>query len=239
MAHGTRSKTDSMLPKANADQLATKEMLTSFLSAKTDSTNLSEFTKEELINLVLKLRNENSTLKDDKAFIERTNKRLENLEREQNLSLQYNRRDSVEITGIPGNIENADLEDEVIKVFNKAKVVVNGVKLDKAQFQGCHRVGEKGKVILKTLNRKYAVESLYCSKNLKGNSPYDNPVFISNSFCKEFGRLNYLVRKAKKDNIINRWKIKHGVTFVKLVEDGELLEISHFNDLVNYGIVTD
>ena len=87
---------------------------------------------------------------------------------------------SVEITGITGNIENADLENEVIKVFNKAKVVVNGVKLDKAQIQGCHRVGKKGKVILKTL--KYAVESLYCSKNLKGNSPYDTPVFINN-FC--------------------------------------------------------
>ena len=145
MAHCTRSKTDSMLPTANANQLAMKEMLTSFLSANTDSTNLSEFTKEELINLVLKLRNENSTLKNDKAFIERTNKRLENLEREHNLSLQYNRRESVEITGIPGNIENADLGDEVIKVFNTAKVVVNGVKLDKAQIQGCHRVGKKGK----------------------------------------------------------------------------------------------
>ena len=113
------------------------------------------------------------------------------------------------------------------------------LNLIRPRFKVVTAFGKKGKVILKTLNRKYAVESLYCSKNLKGNSPYDNPVFINNSFCKEFGRLNYLIRKAKKDNIINRWKIKHGVTFVKLVEDGELLEISLFNDFINYGIVAD
>ena len=58
--------------------------------------------------------------------MERTNKRLEDLERNQNLSLQYQRRDSVEITGIPEDIDDARLEDEVIKMFNSCQVVVNG-----------------------------------------------------------------------------------------------------------------
>ena len=186
---------------------------------------------------MIKLQDENSTLKEEKLFMERTNKRLEDLERSHYLNLQYDLRDSVEITGIPTNIPDNGLEDEVIKIFDRAKVEVNGTKLDKLQIQGCHRIGKMGKIILKTVNQKLATESLFCSKNLKGNSPYQNDVYFNNSFCKEFSRSNFLVRKAKRVNVINWWKVNNGVTYIMLVEDGTFLEISHFNDLVLHGIV--
>lgn len=245
MAQGTRSKTDSTMQdfpiqqKYTFHQKQSKELLSQSLPDNTDPAELNNLSKEQLIDMVVQLNYENSTLKVEKAFIERTNKRLEDLERQQNLSLQYNRRDSVVISGIPANISDDALEDEAIKVFESAKVLVNGVKLDKSQIQGCHRIGKKGTVILKTLNRKFAIESLYCGKNLKNNSPYSNSVYINNSFCKEFGNLNYLVRMAKKANIINRWKVKHGVTFVRMEENGAFLEISHINDLAKYGISTE
>ena len=142
---------------------------------------------------------------------------------------------NIEISGIPGTWvfwvtflddchnpkrrANWTCDEAYVWKFNLTKKhslkgrtnVVNGVKLDKAQIQGCHCMGKKGKIIVKTLNCKFAVESLYCSKELKANSPYDNALFINNSFCNEFGCLNYLVRKAKKEDVIKQWKVKHGV----------------------------
>ena len=83
------------------------------------------------------------------------------------------------------------------------------------------------------------MESLYRSKNLKNESPYGHPIYINNSFCKEFSKLNILVMKAKKEGGINRWKIKHGVNFIQMGENGDFYEISHINDLVKHGIVSE
>ena len=53
------------------------------------------------------------------------NKRMEDLERRENVNLQYNRRNYVEISGIPANIPNSQLEEEVCKIYDSAKFVVN------------------------------------------------------------------------------------------------------------------
>ena len=44
------------------------------------------------------------------------------MERDLNMSLQYSRRDTIEITGIPPVIEDQDLEKEVIDIFRDVKV---------------------------------------------------------------------------------------------------------------------
>ena len=130
MAHSTRSKaTVSTTNKDSRDPL--KDLLTSFLVTEATSDNLADYSKEDLIQLVLKLQDENSTLKEEKLFMERTDKRLEDLERSHNLHFLYGRRDSVEITGIPINIPYNGLEDD--RIFDHAKVKVNGTKLDKLQ----------------------------------------------------------------------------------------------------------
>ena len=226
----TRSKASLNGESTSTDQ--------TFFTAEDTIANedLSNMSKDELINIVLDLRTKNSALSEVQRFMEKTNERLVKLEREQNLNLQYIRRDSVEISGIPANIEQDDLEGEVIKIFDTAGVIVNGAKLDVHQIQACHRTGKKGKVIVKTLNRKFAMESLYCGANLIENSPYDNAVYINNSFCKEFGFLNFLVRKAKKNGHIRYYKVKKGITSVQVRENSELVDITHKIDLVNLGI---
>ena len=104
--------------------------------------------KEELIEEIIKLREENLSLKETQSFIESTNQRLEDLERNQNLSPQYNRRDTVELSGIPLHIPQSQLEQEVKNIFDRAKVQVHGEKLTFSQIQACHCIGKKEKVIL-------------------------------------------------------------------------------------------
>ena len=131
--------------------------------------------------------------------MEQTTKRLK-LEREQNKHLQYTICDSVEIHGIPTNIPQGQLEDEVIKIYNAAKIDIHGQSLRKIDMQACHRIGRKQeKTVVKFLNRKFSVEELYNGKNLQ---LYGSKVFINNSFCEEFRHLNYIIRKLKSDERI-------------------------------------
>ena len=67
-----------------------------------DDVELEAMDKDSLIQVVKKLKGELAKKTDD--FIRVTNLRLYHLERAQNLSLQYNRRESFEIAGIPDHI---------------------------------------------------------------------------------------------------------------------------------------
>ena len=61
---------------------------------------------------------------------------------------QYSRRDSLEITGIPKNIQDEQLEDEV------AKATLNRQQIKNPDIQAVHRIGKKGRVIVKVVNRQ-------------------------------------------------------------------------------------
>ena len=95
--------------------------------------------------------------------MEAMNDRLVKLEHEQNKSLQYSRRDSIEISGIPSNIRQKDLEGKVIKIFAEGRLKARDI-------QACHGVGKKGATIVKFVNRKFAREGLFCGRNLHGKN---------------------------------------------------------------------
>ena len=199
--------------------------------------NLMSLSKQQLVKLIESLKNENDMLKDLNKTIVNNESRLEKLEREQNLHFQYQRRDTVEITGIPQNVHQDNLEDEVIKIFDAMEVKVNGNQLSKIQIHACHRIGKKNVVIVKVVNRKFATKALYSGSKLKDVNMYGNSkIYVNNSFCREFQFFNFLIRKASKAKIINRYKIKHGVMFVQQVIDGDFHKISHKNDLIKLGI---
>ena len=112
--------------------------------------------------------------------------------------MQYGRRDSVEIFGIPHEIGDDTLEDEVIDIFKEAEVRVNRQIPKKMDIQAVHRLKNKNITIVKMVNRKFAKEALRFGKNLRDTKRYDvnKRIFINNSFCSEFKFLNYAIRKA-------------------------------------------
>ena len=85
---------------------------------------------------------------------------------------------------------------------------------------------------------KYATEALRKGRNLKGTTRYweGNKVFVNNSFCSEFKFLNFVIRKAARDKVIHRYKIRNGVTSIQMTEDSNYIEIGHVLDLENQGI---
>ena len=198
--------------------------------------------KNELIKMINTLKEENTALKLLQTLYLKQNERVEKLERQFYLNQQYQRRNTIEITGIPDTIAQNQLQNEVIKIYTAAQIVVDGDTLERRDIQACHRIGKKGVTICKFVNRKFANEGLYNGRNLKGKDLYGNnsKVFINNSFCDEYRHINFLVRQAKKNNSIFRWKVKHGVNYIKVNEnDDDFEEISHLNDLVNLKVIAE
>ena len=208
-------------------------MTTSF-----DVEKLQSFKKNELIDIIRELNKEKDLLKahllDNRSGIE---ERVTELERSHYLYLQYGRRESVEITGIPDNVDQKDLETEVIKVYNEANVKVHGNAPTPNDISACHRIGKKGKTIVRFVNRKFASEGIYSGRNLKGKNLYGNtPVFINNSFCREYSYYGYVIRKLKSNNMIDGYKIKNGVYQIKTLGNMNFIEVSHISDFSKHNI---
>ncbi len=120
---------------------------------------LTTMEPNQLIQLTLALKEENErliTLANDETTSKRYDERLERLERELNLQKQYERRSSIEISGIPESIDDNKIEDTVINVLKAAGSKVHNRDATYFDTQAAHRKGKKGVVIYKFVNRKFA-----------------------------------------------------------------------------------
>ena len=201
---------------------------------------LDRMKKNELIDLILQLQTEKEEIREERNSFVDLHKRVVELERSQYLYEQYGRRESIEISGIPTTVADENLEDEVIKVYKAAKVEVFGRDLRKDDISACHRLGKKKETtIVRFTNRKFAFAGLINSKNLKDAEVYDNNVYINNSFCKEFSRYGFIIRRLKTKKRLFGYRVRHGVYQVQLEQDGEFSEVSHESDFAKYGLRID
>ena len=92
--------------------------------------------KEEIINLkeviIQNLRNECNRLNN---VVSEMSLKIVNLESKYNSLEQYGRRNNLEISGIPDSIEQSNLEDKVVQIFDKI-----GVNLSNNEIEACHRI---------------------------------------------------------------------------------------------------
>ena len=128
-----------------------------------------------------------------------------------NKDKQYAGRDSVEIMSISRDVGDAHIEDECIKILKSAKVKVGNKFPSTLGIQAARRKRNKGKVIVKFVNRKFASAAISNRSNLKGIDDFTN-IYINSSLCPEFSFLDFAVRKAKKNKEIYSFRIKNGIT---------------------------
>ena len=135
-----------------------KEELTAHLTA-----DLTTQISEARDDIIQKLQDENQTLKND---LKNTQQRVVKLESELNNLQQYNRRNNIEICGIPKTDEE-NLEEKVINIAANL-----GVKIDSRDIEACHRLKKNKKertprTIVRFVNRKYCDLLHQRKKNLK------------------------------------------------------------------------
>ena len=196
----------------------------------TNTEDLLQLNKKQLVDLILILKNENTALKLYHDFMKITDNKIESLERRININEQYDRRESIEISGISDKVKDEELEDQVLKIYEIADAKVHGKSLTKLDIAACHRIGKKGKTIVRFVNRKFAKNIFFVGKKIRNDQNFKK-IYINNSISKEFGKFNYHIRQAYKG--ICRYKVKNGINLVQVEDNGPLLEITHPSDLKN------
>ena len=114
------------------------------------------------------------------------------------------KKELVKISGINRNVKQEELEEKVIEICNATKVEIDGHRVSKYDITACHRIGRKGKTICRFVNRKFANGLLYNSKSLKDVAQLKS-IYVNNSFCREYGLINFLIRRAHKHKQIYRY----------------------------------
>ena len=145
----------------------------------------------------------------------------------------YNRRNNLEIDGIPNNVSDINLENTVINVFNSI-----GVNVDNNDVEACHRIGKKSsKTIVRLVNRKNCKEILSKKAKLKDSDktqlgfPEDTKIFISENVCNAFNHIGYHCRRLKRAKKIHHYYTKDGKLFIGRTQGEKHKRIEHLNDL--------
>ena len=182
-----------------------------------------------------KLMELNEKLSSQFIVVKKVNTLLEKhvieLEKSQAKAEQYSRRNNVEISGIPHEILDNNLEDKVIDICKDA-----GIEIEHMDIEGCYRlplskknVGGTKHVFVKFVNRKHSEDMLWLKKIISSRIR----VFIPNSLCPYYrylwGKCEDLQRRA----ICNQVFCLGAVT-IKVSENRPLVKIYLENDLKIY-----
>ena len=103
------------------------KLLSRFDNLSTEFLNLKDI-------IIKNLQIENECLRNIVSYL---NKRIVSLESNHNMLEQYGRRNNIEITGIPDTVQDNELENKVIEIFDAI-----GVEANSADFKDFHRVGK-------------------------------------------------------------------------------------------------
>ena len=162
--------------------------------------NSKNFSKKDYCSYIVGLRNKLEELESYRLI----SKRVEILERNLLQNMQYNRRESIEISGLD-KVINANLEKTTVGILEDIGVG----KIESWQVHTCHRLKNPETAIIKFVSRKHAALAIHNRKKLKNldTSKHglnnDAKVFINESLtCRPLKFLHYKVRQAFKNKKI-------------------------------------
>ena len=215
---------------------------------------LNKLTKPELVQLLLKteatlgsqisdlskeIRDTLTHLKKVEADIavvkivnDRLVERIVKTERKCWQNAQYSRRDTLEIVGILGSIDNSVLQETVRGIFGKI-----GVQVDERNIQACHRLKEKDRAIVKFANKQDCPQILRVKKDLKSLDPTEldfpesTKIYINESLCPYYRDIWNKCKKLMAIQKIHQFYTISGLIRVKLEETGPSRVITHMIDL--------
>ena len=162
---------------------------------------------------------------------------VEVLERDQNHLNQYNRRENIEITGIPENIPQDKLEDVCIDILRR--IGVNA--LDRWEIAACHRLRKTegqttSNVIIRFINRKRAISCLQNRKYLKETIPEYPNLYLFENLCPRYKSIMDECKKLKNTGEIRKvWTFNGTINFKKTDSQNERpKKLFHIYDLNKY-----
>ena len=202
-----------------------------------DGSVLKKSNKDDLCSLISFLRGK---LKELQSY-QLVAKRVQLLEKTVVSSMQYSRRESIEIHGLPETVKDDELEGKCLGVLED----IGCGKIDSSQVHACHRLKNRKNTIIRFVNRKVADNALHNKSKLKNinRGKYglanDANIYINENLCRPMQFLAFKVRKAFREKIIVSYNIWKGRLSVKLVPNGPDIVVTHVQDLIDINLATD
>jgi len=176
---------------------------------KKNQNELSASVSEMRKNIIDRLIEANKQLQEKVNNLE---KKIEKLETSSEATNQYGRRNNVEISGIPNDINDSQLEDSVINIYKELDI-----DLVKDDIEACHRLPPPRKtpnaikkVIVRFTNRKLA-ESAIKRKRIFNNGITHYFNYNLNRF---YQKLAWQCRRLKNGSLINSYSYKNEAFYV-------------------------
>ena len=144
------------------------------------------------------------TLKEDNIKMQNKVEILKEQPSENKLYLnkldQYNRRNNIEIQGIPSSVSDDALENKVIDIFKCLNITVQN-----KDIEGCHRLGKANpqNTIVRFVNRKFCYEASEKKTDLKNVNNNDlgfesnTKLFIGENLTRLNHQLAWMCRELK------------------------------------------
>ena len=201
------------------------ELVREFRTIKDESIDLKEV-------IIQNLRNECNRLNN---VVSEMSLKIVDLESKCNSSEQYRRRNNLEISGIPDSVDQTDLEDKVVEIFDKI-----GVDLSNDEIEACHRIGKSKDnsktTIICLVNRKKCKSALFNRKKLRNihttsiNLP-NAQIYINENLSPANQALAFYGLKLKRAGLIFNCYTFDGVVQIKHTQHEKPKEILHFSIL--------
>ena len=196
-----------------------------------------DITLDKISKELPEFRKSYDKLESELATIKVVNELFKNqivtLERQCWSNAQYSKRETLEISGIPENIDDGELEGKVLTVLSKLDV-----NIDPANVEACHwlKSNNKGKkAILKLSRRKDSDEIRRVRSKLKTTDlkpiGITTPVYINDSLCFYYKKLWSKCKKLWTNKFIFGYWVSNGSIKIRISERSPVKVISHIVDL--------
>ena len=201
---------------------------------------------------ILQLLNENNVLKERVETLENdliiAFTDIEENKRATFSNDQYQRRNNLEISGIPDSFEGEELEKVCINLVNTICCTAQGEDFDyenaigPGDIEGCHRLNSKNKnsvknTIIRFVNRKVCDDAMSNKSRLKDakieelGSAIKN-IYFNENLCTYYKDLAARCRRLRKSREIDETWTKNGIVRIKM-KNGRIRSITHQADLDN------
>ena len=140
------------------------------------------------------------------------------------------------MVGIPNSVNNSELEDKVLTIFQKI-----GWELSPRDLEACHRFKKySDRVIVKFSRHKDCEQIMYVNKDLKNvkmrNIGFsgNQSIFINTSLCPYYWMLLSKCRRLYELGNVTNFYISSGTIKIKITEDSSPIAITHTQDFTKY-----
>ena len=213
------------------DKMLKKDLINIVLSLQSEKDSATTKILEEVRALNNKFINLESQLLVTKNVNTLLQERVIDLERQCWANAQYSRRECLEVSGIPDNVKQNDLEDKVLTIFKKV-----GCDIKSDNIEACHRVGRQNNVIIKFSKRKDCQQVFSVKKDLSKldmkevDLPEGTQIYINQSLCPYYKSLWSKSKKLRSLGKIHSFFISNSAIKLKIHENSEPIAITHSSD---------